>query len=143
MEKLGKIYDLSPDIKFTEGPSDKNGIHGIDGILIGLDKHINETKSSEESPGNCDKSSNNYEELEKKNIEITNQKSQNIGPFPDNVSHVSHLSQIEKQVEETAEEPEQCASCGSIVTPFDKNTHPACCTGRKGRALRQEESDTQ
>ena len=127
LEKMGKSYDLSPDVNITN--EDENGTHGTHGTYVGLDKHFNETESSEESDDSTDKISNNYEEIDKKDIENTKQESDNTGQSPKDVSQASQASQIE--MEKPAEEPEKCPNCDKMIDPFDTNTHPACCSGRK------------
>jgi hypothetical protein len=27
------------------------------------------------------------------------------------------------------EKPEECPNCGDMVDPYNKNTHPSCCSG--------------
>ena len=29
------------------------------------------------------------------------------------------------------EEPEECPNCHKMVDPYDKNTHPSCCSGTR------------
>ena len=120
LAKLGRIYQLSPDIKVGV-----DGDDGVDHMDIGLDKHFQEIEESSDSDS---KQPNNYEEFDKKDKEITKQESGNTGPFPNNPPHLSHLSQIEREIigEKPAEKPEKCPNCDKMIEPFDRNTHPAC-----------------
>jgi hypothetical protein len=66
LERLGKIYELSIEVKVTDN---ENGIDGIDGILVGLDKHFtmqsqneDNIKSNVQIRNNCDANKLNIEE---------------------------------------------------------------------------------
>ncbi len=63
LERLGKIYELSIEVKVTDKDNGNaiDGIHGIDGILVGLDKHFTRHAQNEDNIKSNDQICNNYD----------------------------------------------------------------------------------
>lgn len=88
LERLGKIYDLSLDVKVKE-----NGEDGDDGIDVGLDKHLKQQSDSKESTLSKEQRGENYNTGEEIPVEITLEKDAKEATDTNDLSHLSHLSQ--------------------------------------------------
>lgn len=88
IERLGKIYDLSLEVKVKE-----NGEDGDDGIDAGLDRHLREGIESEETTISHELIDENYKTEKEIPIEITLEKDTKEPSDPNNLPHLSHLSQ--------------------------------------------------
>lgn len=69
VERLGKMYDISLEVKVKE-----NGDDGYDGIGVGLDKHLAKDRESEESILSHEEIGGNYKSQKEILSEITMQK---------------------------------------------------------------------
>jgi hypothetical protein len=82
LERLGKIYELSLDIKVGHDVIDV--IDGIDGIDVGLDKHLFKTDSEQETSNNYNNSSNNLNELDNNAQQKDNDGPKKTSAYTDN-----------------------------------------------------------
>jgi hypothetical protein len=96
LERLGKIYELSIEVKVTDKDNGNaiDGIDGIDGILVGLDKHLTGQSQNEENIKSNDQICNNYDNNELNIEENTSDKIMNMPPDSCNGPQVSQVSQI-------------------------------------------------
>ncbi len=90
LERLGKIYELSIDVKVTD---EKNGDDGIDGIHVGLDKHIPGQLENDESIRTEGKTGNNYQKNDMKIEENTSKRLAEIPADGYNRPQISQVSQ--------------------------------------------------
>jgi hypothetical protein len=89
IERLGKIYDISLEVKVKE-----NGEDGEDGIDVGLDKHLKPESDTSDSTLSREKTSENYKNEKEIVPEITLEKGTNHPADPNDPPHLSHLSQM-------------------------------------------------
>jgi len=95
LERLGKIYELSIEVKVTDKDNGNavGGIHGIDGIHVGLDKHFTQSQNEDNIKSN-DRICNNYNNNELNIEENTLDKIMNMPLDCCNGPQVSQVSQI-------------------------------------------------
>jgi hypothetical protein len=120
LDKLGKIYELSLDIKVKNED-------GIDGIDVGLDKHRSDNNIEPESSNNYNNLPENHEDSTQTNTEIQVKGFENSDVSSKDLSQ--SIPSIPSQTPNTKLEPEkaeECPNCHKMVDPYDKK-HPSSC----------------
>ncbi len=88
LERLGKIYDISLEVKVKE-----NGEDGDDGIDVGLLRHFRTGTHGEETTTSDQERDENHKPKEQIPAEITLEKEGEKPSDPNDPPHLSHLSQ--------------------------------------------------